>query len=381
MYKPGIPLGLSLAILVVILVLVFAGLAAWQFVSIKSTGTPLGPAFRTPEHLVQIISTQERYLPSLHRNPSKDRFRLDLLVVSIADPARQETFTLIRQQQANALTPMTKILGADGDTVWLQALDIFAVNLKTKRIASGSDLRKANPELELFLASAKPDFTDRFVAVSPDWSQAYAFSAETLKATACPPPPRAGWMEDQNKGRLEGSLCSGGVIGSNEWIAVATPDDARSDFKPGFSISRDFTAGEKDRNRQLYRGTADYSEKRPPIRSFARLTDTEYRAANFLRVKPGSDILRATNPESVFLIHRAGTELFAPHTLTRLTPDGIELWNAATGIGRLEQVLPGADSIALIGERPPVPNKVSEPILVLVNTATGTTSTVSLWRK
>jgi hypothetical protein len=46
----------------------------------------------------------------------------------------------------------------------------------------------------------------------------------------------------------------------------------------------------------------------------------------------------------------------------------------------LKQVLPGADSIALIGERPPVPSKVSEPILVLFNTTTGATNIVSLWR-
>ena len=371
---------LVIALIVVILVLLCAGLAAWQFVSIKSTGTPLGPAARTPTHILQLISTTERYLPKLHRAPGKDRFRIDLLAVAIADPSRQQTFTLLRQQQANALTPITKILGADGDVAWIQALEIFAVNLKTGRIVREADLRKANPGLELFLNSAKPDFTDRFVAVSPDWSQAYAFAPDTLMATACPPPPRTGWLEEQHKGRLEGSLCSGGVIGANEWIAVATAEDAKNDFKLGLSISRDFTAGEKDRSRQLYRGTADYNEKRPPIRSFTRLTETEYRAANFLRAKPGGDILRAPTPDSLFLLHRTGKELFAPFTLTRIAPDGKELWNTATGIGRLEQVLPGESIIVLKGERSPVPNKVPEPILVLVNTTTGTTNAVSLWR-
>ncbi len=371
---------LAIGLVIVILVLLAVGLAAWQFVSIKSTGTPLGPAFRTPTHILQLIATTERYLPKLHRAPGRDRFRIDLLAIAIADPTQQQTFTLLRQQQANALTPITKILGADGDVVWIQALDLFAVNLKTGRIAREADLRKLNPELELFLASAKPSFTERLVAVSPDWSQAYAFAAETLKATACPPPPRSSGMEALGKDRLEGSLCSGGVLGSNEWIAVATPDDARSDFKVGFSLSRDFPAGEKDRNRQLYRGTADYSEKRPPIQSFAKLSETEYRAATFLRAQPGGPIHRATNPDSVFLIHRAGTELFAPYTLTRLAPDGKVLWNAATGIGRLEQVLPGAETIVLKGERTPEPNKVPEPILVLVAVATGTSKSVSLWR-
>ncbi len=371
---------LAIGLVVVILVLLAAGLAAWQFLTIKSTGTPLGPAARTPTHILQLISTTERYLPKLHRASGSDRFRIDLLAISIADPTRQETFTLLRQQQANALTPVTKILGADGDVVWVQALDIFAVNLKIKRIARELDLRKANPELEVFLSSAKPQFNGRFVAVSPDWSHAYEFSADTFKANPCPPPSRGSWMEEQFNGRIDGSLCSGGLISANEWIAVATPEDAKSDFKPGFSLPRDFTAGEKDRNRQLYRGTADTSEKRPPIQSSQRISETEYRKATFLRTKPGGPILQAPNPDSVFLLHCTGKELFAPYTLTRLTPDGKAIWNTATGIGRLEQVLPGSDVIALIGERPPVPNKVSEPILVLLNAMNGEIKTVTLWR-
>ncbi len=363
-----------------VLVLVFAGLSAWQFVSIKSTGTPLGAALRTETHVFQLISTTERYLPSLHRNPSKNRYRIDLLVIPIADPTRQETFTLIRQQQANAMTPMTKILGVDGDVVWINALDTFAVNLRTKRVARTADLRKANPELETFLHSARPEFAERFVAVSPDWTSAYEFSGETLKASACQPPSRAGWIDEQRSGRIEGCLSSGGLISSNEWIAVATPDDAKSDFKPGFSLPRDFTAGEKDRARQLYRGTADTSAARPPIQSVARISETEYRAANFLRAKYNGALLRATNPDSVFLIHRSGTELFAPFTLTRLSPDGKVIWSAETGIGRLEQVLPGEKTIVLKGERTPVPNKVPGPIMVLIDSASGATNFVSLWR-
>lgn len=363
-----------------VLLLVFAGLAAWQFVSIKSTGTPLGQALRTETHIFQLISTTERYLPKLHRAPGSDRFRIDLLVISIADPTRPQTFTLLRQQQANALTPMTKILGVDGDVVWIQALDLFAVNLRTERVAREADLRKANPELETFLHSARPEFKDRLVAVSPDWSYAYEFSGETLKANACPPPARGNWIDEQSNGRVEWSLCSGGVIGASDWIAVATPEDAKSDFRLGMSLSREFSPGEKDRNRQLYRGTADYSEKRPPIQSFAKLSEKEYRAATFLRAKPGGPIHRATNPDSVFLLHRAGTELFAPYTVTRLAHDGQELWSVDTGLGRLEQVLPGENIILLKGERPPVPNKASEPILVLVNAASGATNVVSLWR-
>ena len=271
----------------------------------------------------------------MHRAPGSDRFRIDLLAISIADPTRQETFPLLRQQQANALTPVTKILGADGDVVWVRALDIFAVNLKTGRIAREVDLRKANPELEVFLSSAKPQFNGRFVAVVPDWSHAYEFPAETFQASPCPLPARGSWMEGQHAGRIEASLCSGGLVSSNEWIAVAAQEDAKSDFKPGFSLPRDFTAGEKDRHRQLCRGTADTSKARPPIQQCERLSETEYRKATFLRSQPGGPILQAPHPDSVFLLHCTGKELFAPYVLTRLAHDGKAIWNADTGIGRL----------------------------------------------
>src|SRR5215216_548154 len=95
----------NVILVAIILVLLTTALGMWHFGTIKSTGTPLGAAVRLPAHLGQIISTTESYLPTLHRAPGKDRFRLDLLVISLTDPAKQETFTLLRQQQSNALQP------------------------------------------------------------------------------------------------------------------------------------------------------------------------------------------------------------------------------------------------------------------------------------
>lgn len=369
-----------ICLVVVVLMLPAAGYAARHFLSIKSTGLPLGPAVRSPTHILQLIYTTERYLPRLHRNPGKDRFRIDLLAISLEDPTRQETFTLLRQQQANASTPMTKILGADGDVAWVQALDIFAVNLKRKRIARGADLKKLNPELGLFLNTARATFTGHFVAVSPDWSHAYAFSAETLKASVCPPPPRGSWMDERLNGRVEAGLCSGGLISSNEWIAVLTAGDAQDNFKPGCSLPRDFAADEKEQSRHLYHGRVITSDARPRIDSCERLTAADYLCAAFLRAKPGGALLHLPHPDSVLLLHRPKIGLGEPLALTRVQPDGSAVWECSTGIGRLQQVLPAAESMALIGDRPSTPGKVPEPILVLINNATGATNTISLWR-
>ncbi|MBL9115396.1 MAG: hypothetical protein JNJ83_10360 [Verrucomicrobiaceae bacterium] len=364
-----------------LLLLVGGAMTAWKLVAIESTGVPLGLAARTSSHVLQLITTTESYLPSLHRAPGKDRYRIDLLAISIADPSKQEVFTLIRQQQANALTPMTKILGSDGDVVWVQALSVFAVNMRTKKVSREDDLSRANPALALFLASAKPHFADHFLAVSPDWTRAFAFSPETLKATACAPPPRAGWLEEQAHGRIEGSLCSGGLVGEKQWLAVAPKDSATREFKPGSFLSRDFAANEKDTTTVLLSGEAEISAERSRIRVANAIPGAHYRQANFIRRAPGGPILQAEARGNLFLLHRQGPELFSPQVLTQLTIEGASSWTSPTPIGRLTQILPGSDVIALIGERTPLPDKVPEPILVLIDAATGVTKTTSLWRK
>ncbi len=378
MYRPALPTGILIGLVVTILVLVAVGLAAWQLMTIKSTGTPLGPAMLTPEHIVQIISTQERYLPSLHRNPAKDRFRLDLLILSTTDPARQEMVPLIRQQSHNALQPMTKILGADGDVVWLQALDLFAVNLKSKRALRLRDVQRANPGLEQFLAVASFDFEEQLIAVSPDRQQAYAVSAETLKVTSTTAPRRTDWVSPS--AGAEVMLCSGGMIAPGEWIGALAAKELTGSFKPGLSLPRDFSASTGKESRQIHRARIATNDVRPRIETIGRLSETEYRAGAFIRSARGSAILRLTQPDSVLLTWRTSHLKDGTTLVARIEPNGQILWTADTGIDYLKQILPGVEMTAFIGERPPVPGKVPEPILVLVNTATGGITTHSLWR-
>jgi hypothetical protein len=58
------------------------------------------------------------------------------------------------------------------------------------------------------------------------------------------------------------------------------------------------------------------------------------------------------------------------------------LWTNDTGLDRftLKQILPGEHVLAFIGTRPPVPNKLSEPLIVLVDSKSGKLTTQSLWR-
>lgn len=376
MYYYKSPLLIGLVFVVVTLLLV--ALAARHFLTIKSTGTPLGPAMCVPGHIVQIISTQERYLPTLHRRPDKDRFRLDLLVISLANPAQQQTITLIRQQSHNVLQPMTKILGADGDVVWVQALDLFAVNVKTGRVLRRRDVQQANPELEPFLATATFDFTEKLIAVSPDRKQAYAVSADTLKVTSTTAPRPTGWVSPG--AGPEVMLCSGGMISPDEWLGALAAKELTGSYKPGLSLPRDFSVNTAKESRQLYRARIATNDIRPRIESMDRLADTEYRTGAFIRSGRDATILRLSEPDSVLLTWRTSYLKDGTNLVARIALDGQVLWTSDTGIDYLKQILPGAEQTAFLGERPPVPNKVPEPILVLVHTATGATTTISLWR-
>ncbi|MFO1502076.1 MAG: hypothetical protein U1G07_27505 [Verrucomicrobiota bacterium] len=375
--KPRYPIALVAGVIGFITL----ALAAWQFGTIRSTGVPIGMAARLPDTIAQVIRTQERYLPKLHRPGGRDSFRVDLLLVSLKDPGKQVMVSLTRQRNDSGALPMTKVLGADGDIVWVQAPELVGVNWKTKRRVAGlKNLQQANPQLHVFLATAHFAFTNQLVAVSPDWAQAYGFTGESLRASPCPPPQRGDWMSQKNAENVTAWLSAGGLLTPADWFGALSADEVASRFRVGSSLSRDFPVSSKDEPRQLYHGKIDPGENRARIAAMERISESTFRGASLLRDATGPPIWRLSNPDSVLMLHRESPSLTAPLALVRMTPDGKALWSASTGIDRLNQVLPDNATVVLIGERPPVPNKVSEPILVLIDTTTGATDTVSLWR-
>jgi hypothetical protein len=371
---------LAITVLVALLGLFAAGLAAGQFLAIKSKGVPLGPAVRLPQHMAQIVQTTENYLPTLHRNPDSDRFRIELLTISLDDPKQQETFTLLRQQDRSVLQPPTKILGADGNVVWVQALDVFGVDLKTKKILQLADLRKLNPEQDAFFARARFEFTTQLVAVSPDRMQAFAFPADSLRAKPVAPPSGGSSFQSASYDGANLSLCSGGLIGPADWFGALEAKAVNSTFKPGLSLPSDFPVGPKEESRQLYRGRLEAQGKRLQIVAMEPIPNASYRGAALLRSTYGGALLRLNGPDSVLLLHRAGTELFAPLTMSRIAPDGKVIWAGTTGVGKLQQIFVDTRAVVLVGERPRVAGKVPEPVMVFMNTDAGTAQTISLWR-
>ena len=90
----------------------------------------------------------------------------------------------------------------------------------------------------------------------------------------------------------------------------------------------------------------------------------------------------AVNPAGSISVEASAPGLQGTAIVMRMDTAGEVLWRVDTGISRLglQQVLPGEESIALVGPRPPVPGKVSEPLLVIVDHASGRQVTHSLWQ-
>ena len=121
------------------------------------------------------------------------------------------------------------------------------------------------------------------------------------------------------------------------------------------------------------------------IRSMTPISETEYRNASFLRLNEKSEPLRLSGPDSVLMLYSSGDGVSPQSTLSVArveVPSDRLLWTSDTGLDRfkLEQILPGEERTVFRGTRPPVPDKVSEPLLVILDHATGQLTTHSLWQ-
>jgi hypothetical protein len=107
-----------------------------------------------------------------------------------------------------------------------------------------------------------------------------------------------------------------------------------------------------------------------------------YVNAAFLRERDGEPPLALREPDGALLLYSADEDARATLVVARADHEGRLAWKVDTGIDRfrLQQVLPGPGSVVFVGPRPPIPGKVSEPLLVIVDVATGQAVTHSLWR-
>lgn len=118
------------------------------------------------------------------------------------------------------------------------------------------------------------------------------------------------------------------------------------------------------------------------VRTVSSLSGTEFLEAAFLRMDEKSEPLRLKNPDSALMIHTSAPGQAGTLVVSRVDFEGKAIWSTDTSLDRfqLKQILPGADVLAFVGTRPPMPNKLSEPLVVFVETGTGKLTSQSLWR-
>jgi hypothetical protein len=104
--------------------------------------------------------------------------------------------------------------------------------------------------------------------------------------------------------------------------------------------------------------------------------------AAFLRLDEQAEPLRMAAPDGALMVCSSDVRANATLVVARVDTQGRVLWKVDTGIDRftLQQVLPGGERSAFVGTRPPVPDKVPEPLLVVVDNVTGGSTVHSLWR-
>ena len=342
---PAIPKGVWMWLLLLLIVMAIAagflfasGAGSWFMVKFPH-GSPLGPSVRAANQIATLINTQEEYRASLHPNPADSRVRISLFLQPVDGKSSARKVELARRLNPGNLGPGTRILGYDGHNLWFNVDGIGAWDLQRQRLIRAVDLKTANPSLKNLagvdnskdpLIAATPIRVDP--AVTDLWGDSRRFDlADRLRVTT----PDYQHVYEVDPATLQASLLQ--------------EPGGRGRGQPTFLLG-------------LLASLADVQDAQGRVQG-AQLRETPNGAPSDLMIYASERGLKGTL------------------MVTRMT-GGASRWTADTGIYRagLQQVLTAPDYVAFVGPRPQVPDKVSEPLLVIVNRETGAVSTTSLWQ-
>lgn len=374
---------LMVILALVVLVVAAAAVALKSMLSIKSPhGIPTGQSVRAANDIATLIQTLEPYVPSLHRNPGNDRYRLALFVSPVDGRSPGKTIPIGRRFRAEELR-LARILGCDGRLVWVLVNTLTGVNLSTGQLIGAADLRQANPALDETWEDARRfTFEQRLRVTLPDRQRVLEVDAETLQAFPVPDDRQAAKLPFDLT--LADFLSSGARPNPTEWLGLHSPKAAERDFKPNSWLGPLNRAEDAKELRRFYRGVLgpELAKAKREILSLTALLGDEYLNAAFVRAGAKADPLRFSNPDSFLMVYTSGPGLQATLMVARVDTAGKIVWKVDTGLDRfkLQQILPDARFPAFVGTRPPVPDKVPEPLLAIIDTQSGAVSTSSLWR-
>lgn len=375
----------KLAMAVGVVALIFGGIV-WvkdHLLVVRSgSGVPLGSCVRTDTHFATLIQTLESYTPSRHHDPSTDRYRVSLLMIPLngdADRVVPVTEGLV----ANNMQ-LSRILGSDGITLWLEVNGLYGVRLEDHGLITAQDLHDANPMLDAMLLQ-DPRGMDvsegRLHLMTSDRSRALDIDPTTLKAHSVEPRPSVRSRTEPSIGTY---MAAGFFTSPDVWLGVLSDSEREGAYKPKRWLRRIESADDAKQSRRLcvgaFDGETDDGHRR--IASMTPVNETEYLNAGFLRMDERSEPLRLERPSGILMLYTSEPGLKGTLGIARIDDNGEVIWMKDTAIDRfrLQQILPGEHATAFIGPRIQIPDKLSEPLLVLLDHATGELTTHSLWR-
>lgn len=292
-------------------------------------GGPVGDSIRLSTHIATLISTEQDHPPALQPNQIQAYPRKVALLLTPLDQSPPPPLLEITTN-APADLRLIRFLAADGDQVWIAAGTTYHFNLSTRSIAPVSSA--PNP------------------SKLPNWRD---------------------------------FLHAGKLYDNSHWLGFSVPEEVSAGkLKPGAPAFpnliplgrtpqlplRDGEVGKADRKR-LFRIALDRSA---PIVRFAAATEMDPRVFRNAATIPAPD-----NPDHLIALYE---ESYPNDTLNvmRLDPDGKRLWSTDTRIAREPQLLVGSGTLAIRGTPRAAPGKFPQPIMVLLNTTTGSATVTEL---
>ena len=374
---------LAIALAIISLSLVAVAATVTEMFSVKSPhGSPAGSSARASGHIVTLIRTLEPYTATLHRNPGNDRYRIALFVQQVEGRSPGRMIRIGKGFRAEELR-LARIIGYDGSVVWCNLNGLVGVELRTDRILGVEDLRRANPSLdEAWDDTRRISFHERLRVTTPDRKRVSAVEPGTLKAApvivdrAFDPRPLDPTPVD--------FLAPGARPSPTEWLGLHSTREVELEFEPRSWLRPLNRAKDTKEFRRFYRGLlgAELDRSLRQILSMTPLSDDGYLNGAFVRADLGADPIRLSGPDGFLILYTSEPGLKGRLMVGRVDTAGKPVWKTDTGIDRsqLQQILPDARFIAFIGTRPPVPDKVPEPVLVILDSQSGAASTTSLWQ-
>lgn len=381
---------LAIGVLIVVLIgggLMWLGQKALTVAPVA--GVPLNESVRyeadSPERpggIATLIQATDPHFRDLGGRGGNETTSISILLTPL-DGSAPHLVPVVGKLRSHGYT-LARIMGSDGRTLWFDAMGFYGVRLDDFTLVTPEDLRAANPNLD-------PTWWDdprgmdilagKLHVMRIDRSAAIDVDPGTWKAVSATPTPSNARFERRE---LVDHLAAGVLIAPGAWLGLHSPAELTGGFKPGKWIKSVESADEARVIRRLSRGELEPSSDgaRHRIRAIAPIGDGEFLEAAFLRLDSKSEPLRLRNPDSVLMIHTSAAGQAGTLVVSRVDTQGRLLWSTDTSLDRfqLKQILPGPDVLAFVGTRPPIPDKLSEPLVVLVESGTGKLTSHSLWR-